>query len=154
MQLLCYSGILQEDAAGVRGRKGVGTRYVVNLGCQLALDNDPFAYCTQVLSDLSVRRILEYESDHSAYIPLDSFALGGIAHSGNAALRVRLRAPSHLLDVTKFQREKFAELNLPTIGDVLDADESVLMRAKQIGRVRARQMRNAALTAVMEYLSG
>jgi hypothetical protein len=154
MQLLCYSGILQEDAVGVRGRKGVGTRYMVNLGCQLALSNDPIVYCTQVLSDLSVRRTLEYENDHSSYTPLNSFALGDIVHTGNAALRVRLRASSHLLDVTQFQRKKFAELNLLTIGDVLDADESVLMRAKQVGKIRARQMRNAALTAVMEYLSG
>jgi hypothetical protein len=43
---------------------------------------------------------------------------------------------------------------LVTIGDILSADESVFKRARWVGKVRTRQIKNAAQAAVYEYLSG
>jgi hypothetical protein len=155
LRLLCYSGILQEGVSGIRAtRSEVGTRYMVNLGCQFALDAEPVTYGTQVRQLLSVRRMIEYGANHPSYHPLDSFSMADIESNGGTALDARLKAPSRLLDITPFQHEKLAELGLDTIGEVLSSEEKVFMRAHYVGRIRARQMRNAAVAAVLEYLSG
>jgi hypothetical protein len=154
LQLLCYSGVVLEGPSGIRSKKVVGTRYIVNIGCQLALDDDPIGYCKQIVSSLATRMSIEYPSNSEHYRPLDSFDVGRISSPDNAALLARLMEPSSRLDVTDFQLRKFAELGLATIKDVLDAGEDVLMRARQVAAKRARTMRNAAIAAVMEYLSG
>jgi hypothetical protein len=155
LQLLCYSGILQEGVSGIRAtRREIGTRYMVNLGCQFALAPDPIAYGSQVRRHLSVYRVLEFGANHSSFQPLKDFSIDDIDTSNNLALEARLSAPSTVLDLTEFLKSKIRELGLKTIGEVLAADESVFKTAYYVGDVRARQMRNAAATAVLEYLSG
>jgi ERCC4-type nuclease len=56
--------------------------------------------------------------------------------------------------LSRFQRSVVDSLKLKTVGDVLQADESVFKKAKGVANVRARQIHNAAQAAVMEYLSG
>jgi len=58
-----------------------------------------------------------------------------------------------VLDLTDWQKQKLIELQLLTIGDVIKASETKLQEARFIGEIRARQMRNAAIAAVYEYLS-
>jgi hypothetical protein len=155
LRLLCYSGVLQEGVSGIRAtRSEVGTRYMVNLGCQFALDADPIAFGTQLRQGLSVRRMIEFGANHPAYRPLFELKIEELDSANNIALAKRLRAPSSVLDVTAFQREKLRELGLATIGDVLAASETDFTKAYYVGRVRSRQMQNAAVAAVLEYLSG
>ncbi|MDF2145070.1 hypothetical protein [Knoellia sp. p5-6-4] len=155
LRLLCYSGILQEGVSGIRAtRSEVGTRYMVNLGCQIALDAEPVAYGTQVRQSLSVRRMAEYGANHPAYHPIDALSEEDFDREENQALDARLGASTDALDVTEFQRSKLNELGLDTIGSVLLADEATFKQAHYVGNVRARQIRNAAVTAVLEYLSG
>ena len=62
LRLLCYSGILQEGVSGIRAtRSELGTRYMVNLGCQIALDAEPVAFGTQLRQSLSVKRMVDTE---------------------------------------------------------------------------------------------
>jgi hypothetical protein len=155
LQLLCYSGILQEGVSGIRAtRSEVGTRYMVNLGCQFALDAEPVTYGTSVRQALSVKRMIEYGAKHPAYRPIDRLTVEQFESADNHALEARLRSSSTLLDVTAFQREKLRELNLATIGDVLASDDQTFMKSHYVGPVRAMQIRNAAVAAVLEYLSG
>jgi hypothetical protein len=155
LRLLCYSGILQEGEAGIRGtRSEVGTRYMVNLGCQIALDSEPVAYGTELRKALSVRRTVEFGPNHPSYRPIDRLSLEAIDAVDSGALQARLQASIDLLDITRFQRQKLHELNLDTIGKVLESNEQAFMKAHYVGSVRARQMRNAAVAAVLEYLSG
>jgi len=155
LRLLCYSGILQEGDSGIRAtRSEVGTRYMVNLGCQIALDADPVAYATHVRQALSIKRMIEYGANHHSYRPIDALNLNELEGTDSDALRTRLRASIDHLDISQFQREKLAELRMATIGDVLASDEAIFKRAHYVGAVRARQMRNAAVAAVLEYLSG
>ncbi|MEV0681181.1 hypothetical protein AB0I60_32155 [Actinosynnema sp. NPDC050436] len=155
LQLLCYSGILQEGVSGIRGtRMAVGTRYMVNLGCQFALDSDPISYGSKVRRSLSIKRVVEFGANHPAFDPIKNLSLQDFDATNNVALEARLRTPSTVLDLTAFQKQKLEELNLTTIGDVLVADESVFKQARYVGKVRTRQMRSAAITAVLEYLSG
>lgn len=155
LRLLCYSSILQEGISGVRAtRSEVGTRYMVNLGCLFALDADPITFGTSIRRSLSVRRMAEFGAHHRAYHPIDGLTVRYDANEDNSALQARLRTPSGVLDITQFQRSKLRELGLHSIGDVLAAEENDFKRAHYVGNVRARQMRNAAVAAVLEYLSG
>lgn len=155
LRLLCYSGIMQEGVSGIRAtRSELGTRYMVNLGCQIALDAEPVTYGTQVRQSLSVRRMVEYGANHRSYAPIDSLSEDDFDRNDNQALEARLEASADALDVTGFQRSKLRELGLDTIGSVLAADEGTYKKAHYVGDVRARQIRNAAVTAVLEYLSG
>lgn len=155
LRLLCYSGIIQEGVSGIRGtRSEVGTRYMVNLGCQFALDAEPVAFGMSLRRNLSVKRMSEYGANHAAFAPIDTMSLDELDSDGNQPLAAQLQRSSNLLDLTQFQREKLDELGLRTIGEVLASDEDTFKKAYMIGTVRARQMRNAAVAAVLEYLSG
>ncbi|HEU0237851.1 MAG TPA: AAA family ATPase [Micromonosporaceae bacterium] len=155
LQLLCYSGILQEGPSGIKSRSdGVGTRYIVNFGCQFAMDSDPVQYGLQVRVGLSISRSTEYGMSHASFESLGEFALSRAEQSVNRAYRARLKDDLRRLDLTRFQRSKLDELGLNTIGDVLSTTELSFKRAAYVGPVRARQIRNAALAAVLEYLTG
>ncbi|SFK81121.1 hypothetical protein SAMN05421835_13530 [Amycolatopsis sacchari] len=155
LRLLCYSGILQEGVSGIRAtRSEIGTRYMVNLGCQFALAKDPVVYGTEVRRLLSIKRMVEFGANHPAFRAIQNFSLDGLESSNNEALRARLEAPASKLDVTQFQHKKLGELGLKTIGQVLAAGEDTFKKAHYVGPTRARQMRNAAVAAVLEYLSG
>ena len=155
MQLLCYSGILQEGPSGIRSRtEGVGTRFVVNFGCQFAMDSDPLTYGLRVRRDLSPSRSTEHGIDSASFESLAEFAMDRAERSINKAYRARLRESIDKLDLTRFQRKKLIELGLLTIGNVLAATEVYFMKASYVGPIRARQIRNAAVAAVLEYLTG
>ncbi|TDO25572.1 hypothetical protein EV643_1871, partial [Kribbella sp. VKM Ac-2527] len=155
LRLLCYSGILQEGVSGIRAtRSELGTRYMVNLGCQIALDAEPVAYGTRVRRSLSVKRMVEYGANHPAYTPIDELSEDDFDREENVALDARLDTSVDSLDISRFQLSKLNELGLKTIGSVLLADEATFKKAHYVGNVRARQIRNAAVTAVLEYLSG
>lgn len=155
LRLLCYSGILQEGVSGIRAtRSEVGTRYMINLGCQIALDSEPVSYGTLLRGGLSVRRMIEYGANHPSYRPIESLTIDKLESVDNQALQARLGATIGLLDITNFQRQKLQELGLETIGSVLASNEQEFMQAHYVGPARARQMRNAAVAAVLEYLSG
>lgn len=59
-----------------------------------------------------------------------------------------------VLDIAFWQRQGLRKLGLTTIGDVLNSSEVKLMQIYYVGEKRSRRMRNAAIEAVYEYLSG
>ena len=59
-----------------------------------------------------------------------------------------------VLDITEWQKQKLREMKLETVVDVLKATETELQEAWYVGEKRSRRMRNAAIVAVYEYLSG
>ena len=127
---------------------------MVNLDCQFSLDAESIKFGTSMRQSLSVRRMIEFGAHHSLYRTLSSVSLAELGASDNLALDARLKTSSQVLDVSPFQRKKLDDLGLATIGNVLEADEKTFTRAHYVGRVRARQMQNAAVAAVLEYLSG
>lgn len=155
LRLLCYSGILQEGVSGIRAtRSELGTRYMVNLGCQIAFASEAVAYATTLRQSLSVKRMVEYGANHPSYKSIDKIAIENGDNFDNQALEARLKTSIDALDLTIFQQQKLQELGLDTIGKVLAAKEATFQRAHYVGQVRARQIRNAAVAAVLEYLSG
>ncbi|MER7903358.1 hypothetical protein ABTX84_08850 [Streptomyces sp. NPDC095614] len=155
LRLLSYSGILQEGVSGVKGtRSQIGTRYMVNLGCLCSLDSEPVSFGKEVRAALSVKRFAEYGPNHPAFQPLDDFALPGSESEGNQALDAQLQRSIGKLDLTEFQLKSLSGLGFKTIGEVLSADEKDFMQAHYVGPIRSRKMRNSAMAAVFEYLSG
>lgn len=155
LRLLSYSGILQEGVSGIRGtRSEIGTRYMVNLGCLSSLDSDPVSFGKEVRSALSVKRWAEYGPNHTAFRPLEDFAHQTLENEGNQALDAQLQRPIARLDLTEFQLNSLHSLGFKTVGEVLAADEKAFMQAHYVGPKRSRKMRNSAVAAVFEYLSG
>lgn len=155
LRVLAYTGIVVEHAIGIKAsRAEIGKRYVVNLGCLFALEVSPTNSAFEIARELTPKRMTEYGSNHPSYKKLtdqtDLVTSGGMALAVNA----QLEKPAAVLDLTAWQLDKLSELGLRTVRDVLNATEAKLKEANYVGDVRARRMRNAAVAAVLEYLSG
>ncbi len=155
LRLLAYTGIVSVDATGIRAtRADLGTRYSVNLGCLFALEPAPASTAFEIAKQLTKRRFTEFGANHASYTDLTK-EVGDFQETDLLdVLRTQLGRGVDVLDITDFQREKLAELELGTVGGVLQSSEADLQRAYYIGPIRARQMMNSASASVLEYLSG
>lgn len=155
LRILSYTGIVTELASGIRAtRAEVGTRYIVNLGCLFALEAVPASTSFAVAKVLTPRRMTEFGSNHQSYAELTVLDQKLVLVENGFDLGPQLAKPLGVLDVTDWQRQKLVELGLQTVEQVLGATEEKLKEAHYVGDVRARQMRNAAVASVLEYLSG
>jgi hypothetical protein len=155
LKLLAYSGIVTEHASGIRAtRSEVGTRYAVNLGALIAQEATPTSTGLRVARNLTPKRMSEFGANHPAYQSLLASVPTFAEPSLGAVLQQQLSRPISVLDITEWQRSKLSELGLSTVGDVLLASESKLQTLSYVGEKRSRRIRNAALAAVFEYLSG
>lgn len=155
LRILCYTGIVSEHSSGIKAtRSEIGKRYIANLGCLLALESNPAGTAFRIASSLTPKRMSEFGANHPAYKSLlDMDVIPGDSDEG-FDLREQLAKSNIVLDITAWQRAKLNELGLSTVGDVLSASEDGLKKAHYVGDKRARQMRNAAMASVLEYLSG
>jgi hypothetical protein len=155
LRVLSYTGILTEQASGIKASRGeIGTRYVVNLGCLFSVESTPTASSFEIAKGLTPKRMTEFGANHLAYRSLLEHVAKIPAQPGGFALDEQLAKPVSVLDLSEWQRSKLIELDLRVVGDVLNATEEKLQEAMYIGEIRARRMRNAAVAAVLEYLSG
>lgn len=155
LKLLAYSGIVTEHASGIRAtRSEVGTRYAVNLGALIGLEAIPTTSGLHIARSLTPKRMIEFGANHAAYQSLLSVLPTFAEPSAGAVLQQQLAKPLSVLDITEWQESKLDELGLTTVGDVLRAGESKLKTMFYVGEKRSRRIRNAALAAVFEYLSG
>ncbi|WP_082585058.1 hypothetical protein [Caulobacter sp. Root655] len=155
LRILCYTGVLNEMEAGIRAtRSEIGKRYMVNLGCLFAVDASPTTQSFEIAKSLTPKRMTEYGANHPLYKNLLELEARNHSDDSGRHLERQLAKPIQVLDLTVWQKEKLTELELTTVGDVLNATEEQLKLAKYVGDVRARRMRNAAVAAVLEYLSG
>jgi AAA domain len=155
LRVLSYTGILSEQASGIKASRGeIGTRYIVNLGCLFALESPATSTAFDIAKGLTPKRMTEFGANHPAYKSLVEFLDRTPPQVGGYALGEQLAKSIDVLDISEWQKGKLLELGLSTIGDVLDATEAKLKQALYVGDVRARRMRNAAVAAVLEYLSG
>lgn len=155
LRVLAYTGIVVAHASGIKAtRAEIGNRYIINLGCLFALELSPTNSAFEIAKELTPKRMTEYGSNYPSYkILTDQAAL--ITNEGiGLALNLQLNRPITVLDLTGWQLEKLEELGLNTVRSVLNATEEKLKEANYVGDVRARRMRNAAIAAVLEYLSG
>lgn len=155
LRVLSYTGVLGEQASGIKASRGeIGTRYIVNLGCLFSLEPTPASNSFEIAKGLTPKRMTEFGANHPSYSALVEQVDKTPAQTGGYALHEQLAKSVSVLDISPWQRGKLVELGLNCIGDVLNATEEKLKEALYVGDVRARRMRNAAVAAVLEYLSG
>jgi hypothetical protein len=155
LRVLEYTGIIVGHAEGIRAtRSEVGTRYAVNLGCLFAQERSPTSAAGTLARHLTPKRMTEYGQNHSVYKPLLDSIGDFVEPDVTQALSRQLAKDIDILDITHWQKSKLRELGLDEVGKVLSASETTLQEAWYVGEKRSRRMRNAAVAAVFEYLSG
>jgi DNA-directed RNA polymerase alpha subunit len=98
--------------------------------------------------------MMEFGKNHRGFDAIAKLGVDASANPSAQALRDRLASGIDRLDLSDFQKESLASVQLDTIGSVLQASEADLQKANYVGPVRARQIMNTAQAAVLEYLSG
>jgi hypothetical protein len=155
LRVLAYTGVLSEQDSGIKASRGeIGIRYVVNLGCLFALEPVPTSSAFDIAKGLTPKRMTEFGANHPAFKSLLDHVEQIEPQSASAQLKAQLDHDIDILDLSTWQKSKLKELKLHTVRDVFNASEEKLKEASYVGRVRARHMRNAAVAAVLEYLSG
>lgn len=154
LRLLEYMGLIRKIDEAVTGtRSGLGTRYALNLGILFAFEANPLQTAPDITRDLSLMRFTEFGANHSAYKSLINTEI--VEPNMQEVLVAQLQQTIDILDITEWQAERVKEAGLNTIGDLLRHTEEDLMgMVKRFGPARSRKVTNAAMTAVLEYLSG
>ncbi|MEY8214708.1 MAG: hypothetical protein RPR97_09530 [Colwellia sp.] len=155
LNLLCYTGIISLHTDAVKAtRSEVGTRYSVNVGCLLSLENTPVSTGIPIVKNTTIKRMSEFGSNHAAYSGLNPELTDFDDSLINQALKEQLQKPVEFLDLPNWLLEALKGLRLNKIQDVLDATEEKIQEAYYVGKVRSRYIKNEATSAVFEYLSG
>lgn len=155
LRILCYTGILTELSSGIKAtRSEIGVRYMINLGCLFALETAPASSAFEIAKALTPKRMTEFGSNHRTYESLTKAEKDIPKVNEDFDLKQQFEKPCDVLDITEYQKKKLIELGLTTVQKVFEASEDTIKQAPYIGDVRARQMRNAAVASVLEYLSG
>lgn len=155
LTLLCYTGIVTLHSEGMKAtRKEIGTRYSVNLGCLLAMENRPAATGLDVVKNISIKRMTEYGANHAAYDGLTCDLEDISDETIGIALKEQLAKSVDFLDLPKWLIDALKSLHIKTIEQVLSTPEEEIQEAYYVGKVRSRYIKNEARAAVFEYLSG
>ena len=155
LRILEYTGVIKQQALGIRATNAeIGVRYEVNLGCLLSFEANPQQRAKEIIRNLSLGRMSEYGANSKAYEELLVAVPKFCEPDMSECLKKQLVKSIDVLELTQWQKSKLVELNIKTIGELLQSSENKLMTAYYVGEVKARQMKNAALAAVFEYLFG
>lgn len=155
LRLLEYTGIISGHTDGIKAtRSEYGSRYHINLGCLISQEATPTSTGFNIVKELTLKRMTEYGANHSAFQSILEKTGEYVEENLSVSLIQQLEQDVNVLDLTEWQISKLVELNLLTVGAVLTATEGKLMEAHYIAEKRARIMKNAALAAVYEYISG
>ncbi len=155
LRLLAYTGIVKEHSIGIKAtRAEIGTRYMVNLGCLFSLEAMPSNTAFKIAKNITPKRMSEYGSNHPAYQELLKVVPEYEEPDMSDVLQRQLEKSIDILDITTWQKEQLHKMDMDTIGDILKSTETKLQKAYYVGEIRSRRMRNAAIAAVHEYLSG
>lgn len=155
LALLCYTGIITLHSDAMKAtRSEIGSRYSVNLGCLFSLENRPSSTGATIAKNLTIKRMSEYGANHPVYESLvsdfDDFNDKVISD----ALELQLDKSVEFLDLPRWLIDALINLSLTNIRDVLSATEETIQQAYYVGEVRSRYIKNEAMSAVFEYLSG
>lgn len=155
LRILCYGGIIYEHSVGIKAtRSEIGTRYLVNLGCLFALEKSAVQTAEEIAKSLDVRKMVELGTAHPQFRDLVSFGTNINEQTIRQGLSDQLLKDIGVLDITDWQTQALRSIGINRVKQILGATEFKLREAHYVGEVRSRRIRNAAVAAVLEYLSG
>lgn len=152
LRLLEYTGIISEHSKGIRAtRSELGTRYEINIGCLISQESVPTTTAVSLIKRLSIKRMTEYGYNYRSFDRIK-----GVVSScnGSSTIANQFKKSIDSLELTPWQKKILHELNINTIGALVEVEENKLKEARYVADTRARQMKNAAVAAVYEYLLG
>lgn len=155
LRILEYTGIIKLNSTGIKATDAeIGNRYELNLGCLLAYENYPIKAALDIVSNLSLGKMTEFGTNSKVYQKLLKKVPNFTEPDINESLKIQLGKDIDCLALTPWQKNKLYSLKIYNIGDLLISTENDLMKAYYVGEKKARQMKNAAMAAVFEYLVG
>lgn len=155
LRLLTYTGIVNGHTDGIKAtRSELGTRYAVNLGCLMSLEPHPIKTGFDIAKNLSPKKVTEFGARHADYNAIQEFHPVASTEAWSSILNNQLVKSIDILDLTNWEKGKLKEINLTTIGKVLESTYGELRKIYYVGEVRSKRIYNAAQAAIYEYLSG
>lgn len=152
LRILEYTGIISEHSSGIRAtRSELGARYEINEGCLFAQEATPATTAHFIAKHLSIKKMTEYGSNYNSFEAIKGAVIDS---SGSATIMQQFGKNIDTIDLTSWQKSKLHELEINTIGELIEVEETKLKEARYIADARARQIKNAAVAAVCEYLLG
>lgn len=152
LRILEYTGIIKLQATGIKATgAAIGNRYEVNIGCLLSFEANPLVNAKDIIEKLSLGRMSEYGANSKSYSDIinKSFVIVNM----NDVLKMQLKKSVRILELTEWQKKKLISNRINTIEDLLNCTETKLMQIYYVGQVKARQMKNAAVASIFEFLS-
>ena len=135
-------------------RSEVGTRYLVNIGCLLALEATPASNGFEIAKNVTPKRMAEYGMNSPYYKDLmdkiPRFAEIDLSESLNRVLEQSINE----LDLSSWLIEGLKTIGISTLKDLLNAKESDIQKIYYVGTKRSRFVKNQAISAVYEFLNG
>lgn len=157
LRLLSYTGIIRKVDSGVKATKSkIGSRYEIKFGCVLAQYSNPTTISKELILNLKVDFVTEFGQNNSLYSLLINQNIKDLTdREFLTTLNTQLKKSIKALDLTAWQKSKLDSINITTIQDLLNIGEDELInKLYQVGEVRARIMKNSAISELLETISG
>mgnify|MGYP002515808475 FL=1 len=156
ISILEYSGIVVLHTEGYKIRGNIYNRYQINMGIVAAStsESDLSSYINKLRKGLSIKIVTEYGANSIAFKDLEQIKNNINLDDGGIDLQTLLSKPIDILDIYEYQRTEIKKEGFCKLIDILNASETDLQRAYLIGPVRARNIYNLAMNAVLEYIIG
>ena len=151
--LLEYTGLIIKDKSAIKSSKSeVGTRYMVNIGCLLSLEANPLTTAHNIIANFKVNKFVEFGANSPAFDEIKDSLSVISENEVSDSLQNQLNKNITVLDISTRMKEKLREIGINTVRELMEASESKLREAYYVGVVRSRNMKNAAMNSVYEYL--
>lgn len=156
ISILEYAGIVILHTEGYKIRGNIYNRYQINMGIVAAStsETDLSSYINKLRKGLSIKVVTEYGANSTAFKDLEQIRNNINLDDGGVDLQTLLNKPIDILDIYEYQKVEIKKKGFCKLIDILNASEIDLQKAYLIGPVRARNIYNLSMNAVLEYIIG
>jgi hypothetical protein len=157
LRLLNYTGIIRKYDSGVKATKSnIGDRYEIKFGCLLSQYSAPTSSSKNIIPYVQLEMFTEYGRNNPTFSSLSIDTLADFSDEEFlSSLQNQLAKSIKHLDLTYWQKTKLEEINIVTIGQLLDvSEEELISKLPQVGPIRSRTMKNSATAELLETISG
>lgn len=154
--ILEYSGIVMLRDEGCKMHNGIYNRYQLNIGiaASTSTESDISSYISRITKNLSIKIVTEYGKNSDAFSDISKMTKNLNLDDAGIDLKMLLEKDVEILDIFQYQKRAIREVGIKTLSDILIEKENGLKKAHLIGEVRAREIYNQAMHALLEYLIG
>ena len=112
------------------------------------------SYIIKLRRGLSIKVVTEYGANSVAFKEIDQIKNNINFENGGIDLQTLLDRNIDILDIYEYQKKEIKKEGFCKLIDILNSSEMDLQRAHLIGPVRARNIYNLSMNALLEYIIG